>query len=132
GFTLHTTDGSVTAPKIVLATGAYDRTIPFPGWDLPGVVTAGGAQALLKGQRVPIGERVVVAGTGPFLLPVATGLAAAGVEVAGVFEAAGLFFPPPSKFLESAEYLAKLLRYRIPYRTGRMVVSALGVDRVAG
>ncbi len=79
-----------------------------------------------------IGRRVVVAGTGPFLLPVATGLAAAGVKVCGVYEAAGLFIPPPSKILESAEYLTKLARHRIPYRTGKRVLAAIGADRVTG
>lgn len=91
GYTLHTvgSDGesSFRATALVLATGAFDRQIPFPGWDLPGVFTAGGVQALLKGHRVVPGGRIVVAGTGPFLLPVAAGLATAGADLAGVFEA---------------------------------------------
>src|SRR5439155_13947409 len=49
GFVLHTSTGPVAAERLVLATGAHDRVVPFPGWDLPGVSTAGGAQALLKG-----------------------------------------------------------------------------------
>ena len=69
---------------LVLATGASELTLPFPGWELPGVVTAGGAQALLKSQHVAIGQRVVVAGTGPFLLPVAAALAHAGARVTAV------------------------------------------------
>src|SRR5690606_5712631 len=82
GATLHVLVGppddagraarTVEADALVLATGAHDRTLPFPGWDLPGVVTAGAAQALAKGERVAIGRRVLVAGSGPFLLPVAT------------------------------------------------------------
>ena len=60
-----------TPDALVLATGAHDRTLPFPGWDLPGVFTAGAAQALAKGERVAVGRRVLVAGAGPFLLPVA-------------------------------------------------------------
>ena len=60
---------AVDAKAVVLATGAYDRVLPFPGWDLPGVYSAGAAQALAKGQRVAVGKRVLVAGTGPFLLP---------------------------------------------------------------
>ena len=64
----------LVASRVILATGAYDRPLPFPGWDLPGVYTAGGLQALLKGGGVRAGSRVVVGGTGPFLLPVATGL----------------------------------------------------------
>ena len=59
------------ARAIVLATGAYDRPVAFPGWTLPGAMTAGGAQALAKGQGVLPGRRVLLAGAGPFLLPVA-------------------------------------------------------------
>jgi NADPH-dependent 2,4-dienoyl-CoA reductase/sulfur reductase-like enzyme len=130
GFTLHTETDEVHAERLIIATGAYDRVVPFPGWDLPGVVTAGGAQAMLKGQGVAIGQTVVVAGTGPFLLPVATGLAAAGVKVRAVYEAAGLFIPPPTKMFEAARYMAELGRRRIPYRTGRVVVEAHGDRRV--
>ena len=72
---------------IVLATGAHDRTLPFPGWDLPGVFTGGAAQALAKGERLAVGERVIVSGAGPFLLPVAASLAATGSRVLGVYEA---------------------------------------------
>lgn len=135
GFGVHTPAQSYTAERLVLATGAYDRVIPFPGWDLPGVVTAGGAQALLKGQGVAIGRRVVVAGAGPFLLPVAVGLARAGVEVVGVFEAGR-----PARYLRHAGAMAKslealgygisLLRHRIPYHTGQFVTAAHGSGRL--
>ena len=99
GATDRAAPGGVTdaaAPPVVLltrtlivATGAIDRVLPFPGWDLPGVFSAGGAQALLKGHGVLPGRRVVVAGSGPFLLPVAAGLAAAGSTVVEVAEAVG-------------------------------------------
>jgi hypothetical protein len=77
----------VRARAIVLCTGSYDRPVAFPGWTLPGVLTAGGAQALAKGQGVLPGRRVLLAGAGPFLLPVAAQLAAAGAEVVAVAEA---------------------------------------------
>ncbi|TFD75662.1 NAD(P)/FAD-dependent oxidoreductase [Cryobacterium fucosi] len=128
---------------IVLATGAHDRTLPFPGWDLPGVFTGGAAQALAKGERLAVGRRVVVAGAGPFLLPVAAALATTGATVLGVFEAnraAALvrgWLPNPwelvgaaNKGTELAGYLAGHLRHRIPYRLGRAVVAAHGSDRV--
>ena len=88
--------------------------------------TAGGAQALLKGHGVVVGERVVVAGTGPFLLPVAAGLAAAGARVVGVFEAGsplGFARHPvavlrnPGKLAEGAGYLRALRRHRVPFHT---------------
>jgi NADPH-dependent 2,4-dienoyl-CoA reductase/sulfur reductase-like enzyme len=78
---------TVDASALVLATGAYDRVVPFPGWDSPHVFTAGAAQALAKGQGVAIGQRVLVGGTGPFLLAVTKSLVAAGAEVVGVAEA---------------------------------------------
>ncbi|GAA2755141.1 FAD-dependent oxidoreductase [Actinopolymorpha rutila] len=134
----------VVAPAVVVATGAYDRQLPFPGWDLPGVVAAGGAQALLKGSGVAPGGpggRVVVAGSGPFLLPVATGLAEAGVRVAGVYEAsrprnylrhARTLAGQPGRFAEAAGYARKLALHRVPYRTGRAVVAAHGDERLTG
>src|SRR2546429_9156342 len=80
---LNTGAGSVglRAEKVILAPGAYDRVLPFPGWDLPGVMTMGAAQTLVKSQRVLPGLRVVLSGSGPFLLPVAAGLAQAGAQV---------------------------------------------------
>lgn len=128
---------------IVLATGAHDRTLPFPGWDLPGVFTAGAAQAFAKGERVAVGQRVVIAGAGPFLLPVAASLAATGARVLGVYEAtriAGLvrgWLPKPWQLIgaakkggELAGYVGTHVRHRIPYATGRAVIAAHGTDRV--
>src|ERR1700754_3420392 len=75
GFTTHTDAGEIRSATVIVATGAYDRPLPFPGWTRRGVYTAAGVQALLKGPGVVVSDRVVVAGTGPFLLPVAAGLA---------------------------------------------------------
>ncbi|MGK5740308.1 NAD(P)/FAD-dependent oxidoreductase [Micromonospora sp. URMC 103] len=135
----HDPHQTLSAPALVLCPGGYDRQLPVPGWDLPGVLTAGGAQALLKGHRTPAGRRAVVAGTGPFLLPVATGLARAGVTVAAVVEAnrtRGWLRDPagalsaPGKGFEALGYAALMARHRIPYRTGTMVREILGTDRV--
>lgn len=128
---------------VVVATGAHDRTLPFPGWELPGVTTAGAAQALAKGDRVAVGARVVVAGSGPFLLPVAATLAARGTSVVEVLEASGAralargWVPSPwrltrhpGKLSELAGYAATHLRHRIPYRIGSAVVAAHGTTRV--
>ncbi|NGO71388.1 FAD-dependent oxidoreductase [Streptomyces boncukensis] len=135
---------AVLAPDaLVLAPGAHDRVLPFPGWELPGVVTAGAAQALAKGQRVAVGRRVVVAGTGPFLLPVAASLLAAGARVREVCEAngagtlaAGWSHRPwqlaaaGGKAAELLRHTALLARHRVPFRTGRTVVEARGEGRV--
>src|SRR6202000_762260 len=76
--------------RIVLATGATDRSIPFPGWTLPGVFSLGGAQIALKAQGCAIGRRVVFAGTGPLLPLVAYQYAKAGAECAAVLHTSGL------------------------------------------
>ena len=129
----------VEADALVLCPGGYDRQLPVPGWDLPGVMAAGGVQALLKGHGVAAGRRAIVAGTGPFLLPVATGLAAAGVEVVSICEAgapsawlrrpAGLV-AAPSKLVEGAGYAAVLLRRRIRYRPRTAILRIHGRDAV--
>ena len=143
GFVVHAVDRSgggersieLRGHRLVLAPGAYDRQIPFPGWDLPGVMTAGGAQALLKGHGVTAGRRVLVAGTGPFLLPVAAGLAESGATVVGVHEAAsplrwlrhlGAVARNAGKLGEGAGYAAKLVTHKVPVRARSMVVAAHG------
>jgi NADPH-dependent 2,4-dienoyl-CoA reductase/sulfur reductase-like enzyme len=129
----------VRAAVLVLAVGGYDRPVPFPGWDLPGVLTVGGAQALLKGSGVVVGPRVLVAGTGPFLLPVATALAGRGARVLGVHEAnraAGwlrqlpVAASQPAKLREAAGYALGLARHRVPLHTRSVVVAAHGADRL--
>ncbi|KZB88657.1 NAD(P)/FAD-dependent oxidoreductase [Amycolatopsis regifaucium] len=128
---------------LILATGAHDRTLPFPGWELPGVYTAGAAQALAKGERVAIGERVLVAGAGPFLLPVAESLLGVGAEVVAVLEAnpfatvrKGWSARPwqlaahTGKAGELARYALTLARHRVPYRLGRAVIEARGAGKV--
>lgn len=134
---------TIVADSMVFATGAHDRTLPFPGWQLPGVFSAGAAQAMAKGERVAVGSRVVVAGAGPFLLPVAASLVQTGATVLGVFEASSVsrlasgWLPRPwqligasGKATELAGYLRNHLRNRIPYRTGRAVISAEGDGQV--
>ena len=69
---------------VVLATGMRERAIPFPGWTLPGVMFAGGAQAILKAQRTSPGRMAVVAGCGPLPIVVAAQLTRAGTKVAAL------------------------------------------------
>lgn len=132
----------VDAGTVVLATGAFDRPLPFPGWTLPGVMTGGGAQSLVKGQHVLPGRRVIVAGTGPFLLAVAATLLEHGADVAAVVEAndpvsgsvrqlrglaSGL-----GKAGDLGRFLAALARHRVPYLRRHRIVEALGEGRVTG
>ncbi|MFZ4272626.1 NAD(P)/FAD-dependent oxidoreductase [Streptomyces arboris] len=128
-----------TARFLLLATGAYERQLPFPGWTLPGVVAAGGAQAILKDSGALPGRRIVVAGSGPLLPAVAVSLAEAGADIPVLAEAAsytgyashpGVLARNPAKALEGARLAADLLRYRIRLRTRSAVVRAHGTDRV--
>jgi NADPH-dependent 2,4-dienoyl-CoA reductase/sulfur reductase-like enzyme len=124
-------EDSAIAEKLIIATGAYDRSLPYPGWNRVGAMTPGGAQALLKGHGVVAGKTAIVAGTGPFLLPVATALAKAGAQVK-VYEAQSplrwvlspmALLLNPSKFFELVHYLRQLTKYRIPISFGCAVTS---------
>ena len=92
----------IRAEQLVLATGAYEFVSPFPGWTLPGVMTPGGAQSMVKAMKVLPGKRVLVAGSGPFLLVVASQLHAAGMEVVGVVEVSERKFFVLAPFLVDA------------------------------
>jgi len=74
--------------KLILATGARERFLPFPGWTLPNVMGAGGLQAMVKCGLPIQGKRVVVAGTGPLLLAVAAYLRRHGAEIEIICEQA--------------------------------------------
>lgn len=110
---------------LVLATGAVERFVPFPGWTLPRVFGAGGAQALAKAGLAVDGARVVVVGSGPLLLAVAHSWAARGARVLAVIEQAprarvhgfalGLL-RRPSKLAQAAVLRARLAR--VPFRHG--------------
>jgi NADPH-dependent 2,4-dienoyl-CoA reductase/sulfur reductase-like enzyme len=125
-------ESSITAQKVILATGAHDRAIPFTGWERPGVMTPGAAQALLKGHNVIAGQRILITGTGPFLMPVAVGLAAAGAYVAGIIEAHSplrwlkspvALLLNPQKSIELICYIRKIGKYKLKVRFNRAVIA---------
>ena len=122
--------------RLVLATGARELFLPFPGWTLPGVLGVGGAQALLKAGARFEGKRVVVAGSGPLLPAVAAALAKDGASIVGIAEQAPLgrlaafgagLWRSPRKIAEGLGYGARLLG--APWRAGAWVRK---VDTVAG
>jgi NADPH-dependent 2,4-dienoyl-CoA reductase/sulfur reductase-like enzyme len=127
----------IRAGRIILATGARERFLAFPGWTLPNVVGVGGAQALLKAGASFDGKRVVIAGSGPLLLPVAAALADAGATIAVVAERApwtrvarfalGLW-RRPRDLAAAIHYRWEFLGTR--YRWGTRVASAEGDSRV--
>lgn len=75
---------------LILATGARELFLPFPGWTLPGVLGVGGAQVMAKSGMNICGKRVIVAGSGPLLIAVGAALAKKGAEVVAVVEQAPL------------------------------------------
>jgi thioredoxin reductase len=129
----------LVSQRLIVATGACERPIPFPGWTLPGVTTAGAAQTLLKAQFVLPGSRILMSGTGPFQLPVSTQLLKAGAEIIEILEALPARdyfrrFPQPwrhlDKLREAQGYFATLLSHRVPSHFGQAVVEARGDGRV--
>lgn len=130
---------TLEADAVVLATGAHDRVLPVPGWTLPGVTSAGAVQALAKRDGVTLGSRTVVAGAGPFLLPVAQSITLLGGAVAEVVEAASAgaivrgwgrrpweMTAAAGKAGELVSYLGTLLRHRTPYHPGSAVTRIHG------
>ena len=131
--------GVIRAEQLVIATGAYERPAPFPGWTLPGVMTAGGAQMLVKTMHVRPGRRAVVAGTGPLLLVVANQLHKSGVQVVAVLEAGRPSWSPRAfakvcgewELLKDAwDYWRGLRRAGIPLRFNHTVFEAHGKSEV--
>ncbi len=123
--------------KLIIAAGARERLLPFPGWTLPGVMGTGGLQALVKSGLDPRGKRVVLAGSGPLLLAAGAALAGAGAQVLGIYEQAPVarlarlgfsLLAQPGKLVEAAGYRLRTLR--APYRAGCWVVRAEGRGRV--
>jgi NADPH-dependent 2,4-dienoyl-CoA reductase/sulfur reductase-like enzyme len=124
--------------RLVIATGAYDRAIAIPGWTLPGVMGAGGASTLAKLHRVTPGKRVLVAGSGPFILAVADDLSAKGCKVEIVDAAPWsasvrgllLMARDPEIAAQTIGYLARLKRRGVRRRYREMVTAIHGSERV--
>jgi thioredoxin reductase len=133
---------TLTARRRLLAPGAHDRPVAFPGWTLPGVLTAGGAQTLVKTQRVLPGKRILFAGSGPLAIAFPAQLTAYGANIALVIDAGRV--PGPADIVrllaaargnvgllrDALRYRTALLRARVPLRYGRIIVRAEGEGRV--
>jgi len=127
---------------VLIATGAYDLPVAFPGWTLPGVMAAGGVQAFLKSQKLLPGRRFVLAGGHPLLLLVADQLLAAGADVAAValaqprpaaadaFAAAARLRGRVTGVGAAAGPLLRLRRARVPVLYSHVVVAAEGSEGV--
>jgi D-hydroxyproline dehydrogenase subunit alpha len=122
---------------LVIASGARERFLPFPGWTLPGVVGVGGLQALIKGGLSIAGARIVIAGSGPLLFPVAAAAAEAGGDVLLVAEQAslGAVLRFGTSLASKPGALIDAIRYRTAFRktsfeTGSWVTAAEGFGHV--
>src|SRR3954453_5500243 len=108
---------TVKANRILIAPGAHDRPVAFPGWTLPGVITAGAAQTIVKTQRVLPGERIVFAGSGPLALAFPAQLDGYGVGLTLVLEAGPAPGPRDALALaRAAKGNTELLRDAVRYR----------------
>jgi len=135
---------SFTAGRVLIATGAMERPMPVPGWTLPGVMTCGAAQVLLKSAGVVPEGRVVLAGAGPLLILLAWQLLRAGVRVTSVLEtmpsanfrraAGGLLgaLRAPGYLGKGMQMVRSLAAAGIPIRRSVTGLAIVGDDRVRG
>ncbi|XID90301.1 NAD(P)/FAD-dependent oxidoreductase [Paenibacillaceae bacterium WGS1546] len=93
-----TSEGRLTAPRVLLATGAAEAPVPADGWTLPGVMSIGAAQVLANVQYVKPGQRGLVVGVNALGMAIARELSVGGVSLAGiVLPPAGPFAGPSAQ-----------------------------------
>jgi len=133
------TSASLKYKNLILAIGAYERPVPFPGWTLPGVLTAGGAQTLVKTQGVLPGENILLAGTGPLQLVLAEQMIKVGGKIEAILEASDLgpWLPLMKGLWGQWEYLAdgwcywrNIKRAGIPLMRRHIILEAQGGEKV--
>lgn len=141
-LSVHGRSQRVRPRRLVIATGTYERPMVFPGWTLPGVMTTGAAQTLLRAYQTAPGRRVLIAGNGPLNLQVAHELVRAGVEVVAVIESAAAPGPrhaadalrmamaAPGLVFDGMRHLAALARAGVRVVHGQTIVAASGDGRV--
>lgn len=118
--------GMIVHPKkIIMATGASENPLAFPGWTLPGVVGAGAIQTMINVHRVPVGKRVLMIGSGNVGLIVTYQLLQSGADVAGIVEAA----PNVGGY---GVHSAKVRRAGVPMYTGHTVLEAVPNEDLSG
>ncbi len=115
----------VVADRIVLATGAMERAMPFPGWTRAGVMNAGAGQILLKGSALIPDDNAVLAGSGPLLYLLAWQYLQAGVKVGAILETT-----PRSNLIQAMVHLPGALRANAYLRKGIGLLRAIRRSRV--
>ncbi|MEH6650863.1 MAG: FAD/NAD(P)-binding oxidoreductase [Motiliproteus sp.] len=120
----------ISFSRLLLATGAQERPVPFPGWTTPGVMTCGAAQIMLKSSGLAPSEPLVIAGSGPLLLLIACQLQRAGVSIAAVLDTT-----PSRHYVEALRELPGALRgwrYLLKGCKLLMELRSAGVKRLSG
>lgn len=136
----------LAARHVILATGAMERPTPFPGWTLPGVMTIGAAQTLMKGSGVLPGDGVVLAGQGPLLYLFASQILDAGVRPGAILDFAPRWVRPgdlmallratiaaPGAIAKGMQLRARIARAGVEHLFGVAAIEAVGngaIDRV--
>jgi len=133
------TSSSLKYKRLIVAVGAYDRPVPFPGWTLPGVFTAGGAQRLVKTQGILPGERILLAGTGPLQLVLANQIISSGGKIEAILEAGNItnwlqfiagIWNQWKILLDGSHYLSHLFKAGIPLLRNHLILEAHGNKQV--
>ena len=130
--------------RVLLATGASERPCPVPGWTLPGVMTTGGLQSLVRAQRLLPGQRIVIAGSGPLNLQLACEILRLGGQPVAIIDRApapgpasllpliAMLRSDSSATLSGLAMLVRLLWNKVPVHWGQTVAGITGMDRVTG
>ena len=129
----------VQAEHIVLATGVRERYLPFQGWTLPGVMSLGAAQILMKSHGVLPGASTLIGGSSPLMMVLAAEILKNRGKVLALLDENGFqekarFFPHVKdhwpKLMEGAWYSAKMMLHRTPLRQNQRIIEALGSGRL--
>ena len=131
---------SLCFKHLLVATGAYDRPVPFPGWTLPGVFTAGGAQKLVKSERVLPGDNILLAGTGPLQLVLADQVLKADGKIEAILEAGNVgknwlkglkgIWGNWDFLKEGMRYLGSIQKAGVPLLRSHIILEARGDGQV--
>lgn len=115
----------VMSERMLVATGASENMIPFPGWTLPGVIGAGAAQTMANIHGIRPGIKLLMVGSGNVGVVVAYQMLQAGCEVVAIIDAA----PEIGGY---GVHAAKVARYGVPFLMSHTIKAAHGKDRVEG
>ena len=127
------------ARSLIIANGALERIIPFPGWTIPGVIGLAGSTILLKSQYVLPGQSTVVAGCGPLLIAVANGIIKSGGKVSAIIDlnsksdwikAFPRLFSRPDQLFKGMSWFANIMKAGIKLYGGHAVTNTKQVDNV--